>query len=107
MRKHHSWSDERGIGVHVWQKLKVEAMKDDYKESKWYSKLKEKEIILLEKLRNAQEAQGNMNPLSFKPDDVVDTLHEDAYKIGNPPKWEVELWDATCQKERSDVTFKQ
>jgi hypothetical protein len=53
MRKNYSWSDERSIGVHVWQKLKDSAMKDDYKEQNWYSKLNEEERSLLEELRTA------------------------------------------------------
>lgn len=56
MRKNYSWSDERRVGLHIWQKIKESAMKDDYKEQKWYSKLSDEEKTLLEDLRVAQQS---------------------------------------------------
>ena len=107
MRKNYSWSDERSIGVHVWQKLKDSAMKDDYKEQNWYSKLNEEERSLLEELRTAQQNQGDMRPLEFRPNERLNILHKDAFTISREEMTERDLWDATCQKERTDVTQKE
>ena len=62
-------SDKTVVGQrHTWGDLKEEASKPDYKKQEWYKDLTEYERDLLERLKSAQEAQGDMDELKVQPD---------------------------------------
>jgi hypothetical protein len=48
-----------------------------------------------------------MRPLEFRPNERLNILHKDAFTISREEMTERDLWDATCQKERTDVTQKE
>ena len=51
------------VGDQPWHTLRREAMNANYKETSWYRELRPTNLILLERLREAQLAQDDWNPL--------------------------------------------
>ena len=56
-------SDETSIANTKWKYLKETAMLSNYKQQDWYGSLEEKNIPMLEALRESQENQNNMEEL--------------------------------------------
>jgi len=56
-------SDSTMVGPHKWSFVRTLAMKDNYFETDFYSRLSEADRDLLEKLRTAQRLSGGMQPL--------------------------------------------
>ena len=56
-------SDELTTAGIFWKDLKHQAMANDYKKKKWFKKLMLDERRIFMALREAQQSQGNMDPL--------------------------------------------
>jgi len=59
-------SDSTMVGPHKWSFVRTLAMKDNYFETDFYSRLSEADRDLLEKLRTAQRLSGGMQPLKYQ-----------------------------------------
>lgn len=75
--------DETRIGGNEWRTLKQWAMSDDYQHQDWYGPLSDNEKYMVEALRQAQAAQGDMMELEPQPigmdmqndvEDIVDPM---------------------------------
>ena len=96
------------VGNQAWHMIRSEAMDPDYKQTTWHKDLRPSHLILLERLREAQLAQDDWNPLPGRQglqEPLIDQHCEEPDQTDQEQPWNVQAkHDAEEVQNQSSVS---